>query len=168
MSPAVTITGTPGADTLNGTPNDDVIHGRGGNDVIKGRGGNDVICGGWGDDKLNGGDGDDILIDVPVSIVDLVLGTKVEVPTLDGKVALKILNLGPERIECGCAYRFAEFGLDGGPDVVGRCIGGQIVGGEPAQQFFDLGQFGFECRFVSHEPAPDGCGFVGGLVGCRS
>jgi molecular chaperone DnaJ len=34
--------------------------------------------------------GDDILIDVPVSIVDLVLGTKVEVPTLDGKVALKI------------------------------------------------------------------------------
>ena len=34
--------------------------------------------------------GNDIIIDVPVSIVDLILGTKVEVPTLDGKVALKI------------------------------------------------------------------------------
>ena len=34
--------------------------------------------------------GNDILIDVPVSLVDLILGTKVEVPTLDGKVALKI------------------------------------------------------------------------------
>lgn len=34
--------------------------------------------------------GDDLLIDVPVSPVDLILGTKVEVPTLDGKVALKI------------------------------------------------------------------------------
>ena len=34
--------------------------------------------------------GDDLLIDVPVSPVDLMLGTKVEVPTLAGKVALKI------------------------------------------------------------------------------
>jgi molecular chaperone DnaJ len=34
--------------------------------------------------------GDDLLIDVPVSPVDLILGVKVEVPTLDGKVALKI------------------------------------------------------------------------------
>ncbi|PID80643.1 molecular chaperone DnaJ [bacterium DOLZORAL124_64_63] len=34
--------------------------------------------------------GDDLLIDVPVSPVDLMLGTKVEVPTLGGKVALKI------------------------------------------------------------------------------
>ncbi len=34
--------------------------------------------------------GDDLLIDVPISPVDLILGTKVEVPTLAGKVALKI------------------------------------------------------------------------------
>jgi molecular chaperone DnaJ len=34
--------------------------------------------------------GDDLLIDVPMSPVDLMLGTKVEVPTLDGKVALKV------------------------------------------------------------------------------
>ncbi len=34
--------------------------------------------------------GDDLLLDVPVSPIDLMLGTKVEVPTLDGKVALKI------------------------------------------------------------------------------
>ena len=34
--------------------------------------------------------GDDLLIDVPLSPVDLMLGTKVEVPTLDGKVSLKV------------------------------------------------------------------------------
>ncbi|MFT5233419.1 MAG: molecular chaperone DnaJ [Candidatus Krumholzibacteriia bacterium] len=34
--------------------------------------------------------GDDLLIDVPLSPIDMMLGTKVEVPTLDGKVALKI------------------------------------------------------------------------------
>ena len=34
--------------------------------------------------------GDDLLIDVPLSPVDLMLGTKVEVPTLEGKVALKV------------------------------------------------------------------------------
>jgi molecular chaperone DnaJ len=34
--------------------------------------------------------GSDLLIDVPISPVDLMLGGKVEVPTLDGKVSLKI------------------------------------------------------------------------------
>jgi len=34
--------------------------------------------------------GDDVLLDVPVSPVDLMLGTKLTVPTLTGKVALKV------------------------------------------------------------------------------
>ena len=34
--------------------------------------------------------GDDLLIDLPVSPVDLMLGTRIQVPTLEGKVALKI------------------------------------------------------------------------------
>ncbi len=34
--------------------------------------------------------GDDLLLDLPVSPVDLILGVKAEVPTLDGRVALKI------------------------------------------------------------------------------
>jgi molecular chaperone DnaJ len=34
--------------------------------------------------------GDDILIDVPLSPIDMMLGTKVEVPTLSGKIALKV------------------------------------------------------------------------------
>lgn len=34
--------------------------------------------------------GDDVLIDVPVSPIDLMLGVKIEVPTIDGKVALRI------------------------------------------------------------------------------
>ena len=42
------------------------------------------------EDELFQRHGDDLLIDVPLSAVDLMLGTKVEVPTLDGKVALKI------------------------------------------------------------------------------
>ncbi len=42
------------------------------------------------EDKTFERHGDDLLIDVPLSPVDLMLGTKVEVPTLGGKVALKI------------------------------------------------------------------------------
>jgi molecular chaperone DnaJ len=34
--------------------------------------------------------GDDVLLDVPISPLDLMLGTKLTVPTLDGKVALKV------------------------------------------------------------------------------
>jgi len=34
--------------------------------------------------------GDDLLVDLPVSPVDLALGARIEVPTLDGRVALKI------------------------------------------------------------------------------
>jgi len=42
------------------------------------------------DDELFQRHGDDILIDVPLSPIDLMLGTKVEVPTLAGKIALKV------------------------------------------------------------------------------
>jgi len=42
------------------------------------------------DNELFQRHGDDLLIDVPLSPVDLMLGTKVEVPTLEGKVSLKI------------------------------------------------------------------------------
>jgi len=42
------------------------------------------------DDELFQRHGDDLLIDVPMSPVDLMLGTKVQVPTLEGKVSLKV------------------------------------------------------------------------------
>ena len=42
------------------------------------------------DDEFFERHGDDILLDVPVSPVDLMLGVKLEIPTLDGKVALKV------------------------------------------------------------------------------
>jgi molecular chaperone DnaJ len=34
--------------------------------------------------------GDDLVLQVPVSVVDLTLGTKVQIPTVDGRVSLKI------------------------------------------------------------------------------
>ncbi len=42
------------------------------------------------DDDLFERHGDDVLLDVPVSPLDLMLGTRLTVPTLDGKVALKV------------------------------------------------------------------------------
>lgn len=34
--------------------------------------------------------GDDLILQVPVSVIDLALGTKVQIPTVDGRVSLKI------------------------------------------------------------------------------
>jgi molecular chaperone DnaJ len=42
------------------------------------------------DDELFVRHDDDVLMDVPVSPIDLMLGTKLTVPTLEGKVALKV------------------------------------------------------------------------------
>jgi len=42
------------------------------------------------DDDLFERHGNDVVLDVPVSPLDLMLGTKLTVPTLDGKVALKV------------------------------------------------------------------------------
>ena len=42
------------------------------------------------EDELFERHGDDVLLDVPISPVDLMLGIKLTVPTIDGKVALKV------------------------------------------------------------------------------
>lgn len=64
--------------------------------------------------------GDDLLIDVPVSPVDLMLGTKIEVPTLDGKVALKI----PAGTQSHKIFRMRKKGM---PHVNRPGVGDQLV-----------------------------------------
>jgi molecular chaperone DnaJ len=64
--------------------------------------------------------GDDLLIDVPVSPVDLMLGVKVEVPTLDGKVALKI----PSGTQSHKIFRMRGKGM---PHLHGPGHGDQLV-----------------------------------------
>lgn len=64
--------------------------------------------------------GDDLLIDVPVSPVDLMLGTKIEVPTLEGKVALKI----PAGTQSHKIFRLRKKGL---PHVNRPGQGDQLV-----------------------------------------
>jgi molecular chaperone DnaJ len=64
--------------------------------------------------------GDDLLIDVPVSPVDLMLGTKIEVPTLDGKVALKI----PAGTQSHKIFRLRKKGM---PHVNRPGTGDQLV-----------------------------------------
>jgi molecular chaperone DnaJ len=64
--------------------------------------------------------GDDLLIDVPLSPVDLMLGTKVEVPTLDGKVALKI----PAGTQSHKIFRMRKKGM---PHVNRPGTGDQLV-----------------------------------------
>jgi molecular chaperone DnaJ len=64
--------------------------------------------------------GDDLLIDVPLSPVDLILGTKVEVPTLDGKVALKV----PAGTQSHKVFRMRKKGI---PHVNRPGTGDQLV-----------------------------------------
>jgi molecular chaperone DnaJ len=64
--------------------------------------------------------GDDLLIDLPLSPIDLMLGTKVEVPTLDGKVALKI----PPGTQSHKIFRMRKKGV---PHVNRPGVGDQLV-----------------------------------------
>jgi len=72
------------------------------------------------EDELFTRHGDDLIIDVPLSPVDLMLGTKVEVPTLDGKVALKI----PAGTQSHKVFRMRKKGL---PHVNRPGQGDQLV-----------------------------------------
>jgi len=58
-------------------------------------------------------DGNDIIYQLPISIFDAVLGKEVEVPTLEGKISLKI----PPGTDSGTKLRIKEKGL---PDRNGR------------------------------------------------
>ena len=65
-------------------------------------------------------DGNDILYRLPVSVSQAALGDDVEVPTLLGKVRMKI----PEGTQSGRMFRLREKGI---PDVEGRGVGDQLV-----------------------------------------
>ena len=64
--------------------------------------------------------GDDVLINVPVSTIDLALGTKVQVPTVDGRVALKI----PAGTQSHKVFRMRGKGV---PHLHGGGRGDQLV-----------------------------------------
>jgi molecular chaperone DnaJ len=64
--------------------------------------------------------GDDLLLNVPVSMVDLALGTKIQVPTVDGRVSLKV----PPGTQSHKIFRMRGKGL---PHLHGRGNGDQLV-----------------------------------------
>lgn len=57
--------------------------------------------------KLFTREGDDVICEVPISIVQATIGDEIEVPTLDGKVKLRI----PEGTQSGTAFRLKEKGV---------------------------------------------------------
>ncbi len=68
-------------------------------------------------------DGSDLLCEIPITFVDAVLGGELEVPTLDGKVKLKI----PPETQTGKLFRLREKGVSpvrGGPagDLLCRVV----------------------------------------------
>ena len=65
-------------------------------------------------------DGEDVLTEVPMSYVMAALGGEVEVPTLDGKMTLRV----PEGTQSGKTFRLPGKGL---PQLGGRARGDQIV-----------------------------------------
>jgi molecular chaperone DnaJ len=64
--------------------------------------------------------GDDLLLDVAVSVVDLALGTKVQIPTVDGRVSLKI----PAGTQSHKIFRMRGKGV---PHLHGHGRGDQLV-----------------------------------------
>lgn len=64
--------------------------------------------------------GSDLLLNVPVSITDLALGTKVQIPTVDGRVSLKI----PAGTQSHKVFRMRGKGI---PHLHGRDRGDQLV-----------------------------------------
>lgn len=65
-------------------------------------------------------DGNDVWCEVPLSMVKATLGAEIEVPTLDGKVSLKI----PEGTQTGKVFRLKDKGI---PRLHGRDRGDQYV-----------------------------------------
>ena len=65
-------------------------------------------------------DGNDVLYRLPISISQAALGDDVEVPTLLGRVKMKI----PEGTQSGRMFRLRNKGI---PDVNGRGVGDQLV-----------------------------------------
>lgn len=65
-------------------------------------------------------EGNDVLCEIPISFVQAALGDEVQVPTLDGKVALKI----PEGTQTGTIFRVKEKGI---PHLRGHGRGDQHV-----------------------------------------
>jgi molecular chaperone DnaJ len=57
--------------------------------------------------KLFTREGDDVICEVPISIVQATLGDEIEVPTLDGKVQLRV----PEGTQSGTTFRLKEKGI---------------------------------------------------------
>ena len=65
-------------------------------------------------------DGNDVWCEVPLPMVKAVLGAEIEVPTLDGKISLKI----PEGTQTGKVFRLKEKGI---PQLQGRGRGDQYI-----------------------------------------
>ena len=65
-------------------------------------------------------DGDDVYCEVPVTFVQAALGDDIEVPTLHGKVKLKV----PAGTQTGTKFRLRGKGI---PNVRGRGIGDQHI-----------------------------------------
>lgn len=65
-------------------------------------------------------DGNDVIYRLPISISQAALGNEVDVPTLHGKVKMKV----PEGSQSGRVFRLRGKGI---PDVDGRGVGDQLV-----------------------------------------